>query len=209
MHVLSSPELLVLDNQQARLLVGQLVPIQTGSQTSTLSTGAVFNQDSYQPTGVILQVTPRVNNGGLVTLDISQEVSSVVPGSSSTQAANPTFNDQSVVSRVVIQDGQTVGLAGLITDQSSRANSGIPWLKDIPILGLLTGSQANNRQRTELLILITPHVLHDQRDAQALTEDLRDTLVNAAAVPDELTPMHQTGSSDPQRRVRNAVGLGP
>ena len=207
-HVLSSPELLVLDNQTARLQVGQLVPIQTGSQTSTLSTGSVFNQDSYQPTGVIMQVTPRVNNGGQVTLDISQEVSNVAAPATGT-TSNPTFNDQSVVSRVVIHDGQTIGLAGLITDQSSRGNSGIPWLKDIPILGLLGGSQNNNRTRTELLILITPHVMHDQHDAQALTEDLRDTLVNAAAVPDELTPMRQTGSADPQQRVRRSVGLGP
>lgn len=101
-----------------------------------------------------MQVTPRVNNGGLVTLDISQEVSSVSSTSSST--VNPTFNDRSVTSRVVIQDGQTLGLAGLITDTSSRNNSGIPWLKDIPVLGILAGDQSNNRQRTELLVLITP-----------------------------------------------------
>ena len=207
-HVLSSPELLVLDNQTAQLQVGQLVPIQTGSQTSTLGTGSVFNQDTYQPTGVILQVTPRVNDGGLVTLDVSQQVSSVATPATNT-ITNPTFNNQSVISRVVVQDGQTAGLAGLITDTSTRANSGIPWLKDIPVLGLLAGNQANNRQRTELLILITPHVEHDQRDARALTEDLRDSLVNAAAVPDELGPQRQTGSSDPQRRVRDSVGLGP
>ncbi len=207
-HVLSSPELLVLDNQTAQLQVGQLVPVQTGQQTSSLGTGSVFNQDTYLPTGVILQVTPRVNDGGLVTLDVSQQVSSVASPASNT-ITNPTFNNQSVVSRIVVQDGQTAGLAGLITDQSSRANSGIPWLKDIPILGLLAGNQTNNRMRTELLILITPHVEHDQRDARALTEDLRDSLVNAAAVPDELGPQRQTGSSDPQRRLRDDVGLGP
>ncbi len=207
-HILSSPELLVLDNQTASLQVGQLVPIQTGSQTSALGSGSVFNQDTYQPTGVILQVTPRVNDGGLVTLDVSQQVSSVASPATNT-ITNPTFNNQSVISRIVVQDGQTAGLAGLITDQSSRLNQGIPWLKDIPVLGLLAGNQANLRQRTELLILITPHVEHDQRDARALTEDLRDSLVNAAAVPEELGPQRQTGSSDPQRRLRDKVGLGP
>ncbi len=210
-HVLSSPELLVLDNQPARLQVGQLVPYSTGTFNSTLNTnGSAFSQFSYQPTGVIMQVTPRVNNGGLVTLDISQEVSSLAGGngSSASTSSNPTFNDQSVVSRIVVQDGQTVGLAGLITDTATRGNTGIPWLKDIPILGFLAGSQNNNRTRNELLILITPHVMHDQRDAQALTEDLRDTLSNAAAVPYELGPMRQSGSSDPQQRVRKAVGIG-
>lgn len=205
-HVLSSPQIMVLDNQPARLQVGQLVPIQTGSQSSTIGT-SIYNQFTYQPTGVIMQVTPRVNNGGLVTLDISQEVSSVNDTSSST--VNPTFNDRSVTSRVVIQDGQTVGLAGLITDTSSRNNSGVPWFKDIPVLGFLAGNQSNNHQRTELLVLITPHVLHDQRDAQALTEDMRESLTSAAAVPDELARMHSSGSADPQARIRRGVGLGP
>ena len=108
---------------------------------------------------------------------------------------------------MVVQDGQTVGLAGLISDSSSRSNSGIPWLKDVPLLGLLAGSQSNVRSRTELLVLITPHVVHDQRDARALTEDLRDRLINAARVPQQLNPGRATGSDDPQRRVRRGLGL--
>ncbi|WP_077805843.1 type II secretion system secretin GspD [Neoasaia chiangmaiensis] len=205
-HVLSSPQLMVLDNRPARLQVGQLVPVQTGSQSSTIGT-SIYNQFNYQPTGVIMQVTPRVNDNGLVTLDIEQEVSSVNPTSTST--INPTFDDRSVTSRVVVQDGQTVGLAGLITDSSSRGNSGIPWLKNIPILGILAGNQTNNHQRTELLILITPHVIHDQHDAVSLMEDLRETHPNAANVPDELHNMRESGSPDPQRLIREKVGLGP
>jgi len=207
-HVLSSPQLMVQDNRAARLQVGQLVPVQIGSQSSTIGT-SVYNQFTYQPTGVIMEVTPHVSQSGLVTLDISQEVSSVSANAASntSSAANPTFNDRSVNSRVVVQDGQTVGLAGLITENSSRANSGIPWLKNIPVLGFLAGTQNNNRQRTELLILITPHVIHDQRDAVNLMEDLRDTHPNAANVPDELTPMHGTGSSDPQKRIRESLHL--
>ncbi|ACI51297.1 general secretion pathway protein D [Gluconacetobacter diazotrophicus PA1 5] len=209
-HVLSSPQLMVQDNRAARLQVGQLVPVQIGSQSSTIGT-SIYNQFTYQPTGVIMQVTPHVSEGGLVTLDVSQEVSSVSPTAASTAnaASNPTFNDRSVSSRVVVQDGQTVGLAGLITDSSSRINSGIPWLKNIPVLGVLAGNQNNNRQRTELLILMTPHVIHDQRDAVDLMEDLRDTHPNAANVPDELRVMRMTGSADPQQRLREKVGLGP
>lgn len=207
-HVLSSPQLMVLDNRAARLQVGQLVPVQIGSQSSTIGT-SVYNQFTYQPTGVIMEVTPHVSQSGLVTLDVSQEVSSVSvnAASNTSSAANPTFNDRSVNSRVVVQDGQTVGLAGLITENSSRANSGIPWLKNIPVLGFLAGSQNNSRQRTELLILITPHVMHDQREAVDLMEDLRDTHPNAADVPNELTPMHGTGSADPQKRIRESLRL--
>lgn len=209
--VLSSPQLLVLDNESARLQVGNIVPFLTQSSQSTITSGSpVINSIDYRETGVIMQVTPRVNGGGLVTLDISQEVSAVDPTGPTTSGINsPTFQERSVRSRVVIQDGQTVGLAGLIQDSDSRGNSGIPWLKDVPILGLLAGTQNNQRTRTELLVLITPHVVHDQRDARALTEDLRDTLSNAALVPAQLQSLRPSGSADPSARLRRRLGLQP
>ena len=207
--VLSSPQLMVLDNESARLQVGNLVPYLTTSSQSTLTANsAIINSIDYRETGVIMEVTPRVNSGGLVTLDIAQEVSDVdTTATASSQIASPTFLERNVRSRVVVQDGQTIGLAGLIRDNSSRGNSGIPWLKDIPILGLLAGQQTNSRGRTELLVLVTPHVIHDQRDARALTEDLRDQLINAATIPGQLQRLPQSGSPDPQRRVRRSVGL--
>ncbi|MDT7949949.1 MAG: type II secretion system secretin GspD [Acetobacteraceae bacterium] len=207
--VLSSPQLMVLDNESARLQVGNLVPYLTTSSQSTISANsAIINSIDYRETGVIMEVTPRVNSGGLVTLDIAQEVSDVDTAATTTsQIASPTFLERNVRSRVVVQDGQTIGLAGLIRDNSSRSNGGIPWLKDIPLLGLLAGQQSNNRGRTELLVLVTPHVVHDQRDARALTEDLRDQLINAAAIPSELQRLPPSGSPDPQRPLRRAVGL--
>jgi len=209
--VLSSPQLMVLDNEAARLQVGNLVPYLTSSSQSTLTTNAqIINSIDYRETGVIMEVTPRVNSGGLVTLDIAQEVSDVDTAATSSSSINsPTFLERNVKSRVVVQDGQTVGLAGLIRDSSSRNNDGIPWLKDVPVLGALAGQQDNERTRTELLVMITPHVIHDQRDARALTEDLRDQLINAAAIPDQLQRQGLSGSADPQRRVRKAVGLEP
>jgi len=114
-----------------------------------------------------------------------------------------------VTSRVVVQDGDTVGLAGLIQDSVSRGNSGIPWLKDIPLLGLLAGTQDNVHTRTELLVLITPHVMRDARQAQALTEDLREQMHNAAAVPAELSTIHPSGSADPSRPLRQKLDLEP
>jgi len=209
-NVLSSPQLLVLDNQIARLQVGNLVPYLSQTSQSTLTTSApVINSINYQQTGVIMQVRPRVNSGGLVTLDIAQEVSDVNTDTQVNGINSPTFLERNVTSRVVVQDGQTIGLAGLIRDSSSRANEGLPWLKDIPLLGLLAGKQDNSRARTELLILITPHVMQDQRDARALTDDLREQLINAAAVPQQLRNTRPSGSSDPSARLRQRPAATP
>jgi general secretion pathway protein D len=208
-NVLSSPQLMVMDNHPARLQVGALVPFLTQSGQSTLAPGApVINSVDYRETGVITEVTPRVNSGGLVTLDISQEVSNVDDLATATAGiGSPTFFERSVQSRVVVQDGQTIGLAGLIQDSSSRGNRGIPWLKDVPILSWLTGTQSNSRTRTELLILITPHVIHDQRDARAATEELRAGLANAALVPRLLQGLKASGSSDPGAELRRKLRL--
>ena len=206
--VLSSPQVLVLDNEQARLQVGNLVPFLTASSQSQITSNApIVNSIDYRETGVILEVTPRVNSGGLVTLDIAQEVSDVVPGQSASGINSPTFSERNVSSRVVVQDGQTVGMAGLIRDSAQRSSSGIPFLKDVPLLGLLAGNQDNIRTRTELLVLITPHVVHDQRDARALTEDLRDQLINAARVPDDLQRGQVSSSPDPQHPLRRSLRL--
>jgi general secretion pathway protein D len=215
--VLSAPELLVLDNETAQLQVGNLVPYlnsTTSVPTATASGLETSNSVSYFNTGVITQVTPRVNSGGLVTLDITQQVSSVAPNSGTTTTSgssinSPTFQQRAVQTRVVVQDAQTVGLAGLISDNVSRGNTGLPFLKDIPILSLLTSTQTNQRARTELLVLLTPHVLHDQRDARALTEDLREALPRAAYVPEELQTLKRGGSDDPEQRIRNRIPIGP
>jgi len=197
--VLSAPQVTVMDNEPARLQVGALVPVIVQSQQSTLTANApIVNSVEYRDTGVIMLVTPRVNSGGLVTLDISQEVSDVATTTSS-NIDSPTFNQRLIRTRVAVQDGQTVGMAGLIRDRDSQGNSGIPLLKDIPLLGSLVSSQVNTRERTELLVLITPHVVHDQRDALALTEDLRNGLINAGLVPQQLNNKPLRGSPNPNR----------
>jgi general secretion pathway protein D len=200
-RVLSAPRLLVFDNEPARLQVGQEVPILTGTATSTLASGApVVNSIDYHSTGVIMDVTPRVNTDGLVTLDIAQEVSDVAPPAANTATGSPTFDDRIVRTRLAVQDGQTVGVAGLIHDTVQEENTGIPILKDIPGLSTLFSSQNNKRTRTELLVLITPHVVHDQRDARALTDDLRNELINSAMVPRAL-------ERKPSRSKANPNGL--
>ena len=199
LKVLSAPQITVMDNEPARLQVGALVPIIVQSSQSTITANApIINSVEYRDTGVIMLVTPRVNSGGLVTLDISQEVSDVATTTSST-IDSPTFNQRLIRTRVAVQDGQTVGMAGLIRDTDSQGNTGIPFLKDIPGLGSLVSSQVNTRERTELLVLITPHVVHDQRDALALTEDLRNGLINAGLVPQQLNRKPLRGSPNPNR----------
>jgi general secretion pathway protein D len=112
-RVLSSPQLLVMDNEPARLQVGSLVPFLTQSAQSTLAAGApVVSSVDYRETGVITEVIPRVSSGGLVTLDISQQVSDVDPNAPSFGINSPTFLERAVRSRIVVQDGQTIGLAG-------------------------------------------------------------------------------------------------
>lgn len=206
-NVLSSPQLTVVDNQTARLQVGALVPYLLGTSASTLtSSPQIVNSIGYQPTGVILEVTPRVNSGGLITLDVSQEVSEVAANQTTNGIQSPTFQERNVTSRVVVQDGQTVGMAGLIQDSISKGSQGIPWLKDIPVLGVLAGVQNNTRVRTELLVLITPHVIRNQNQMHTLAEDMRNALFPAAAVPYISAAEGPSGSSDPNARVRARTG---
>jgi len=205
-NVLSSPELMVLDGQSASLQVGDLVPYLSQTSQSTISADApVVNSIEYRETGVILQVTPHVGTDGLVTLDVAQEVSGVQSQVTTSGIDSPTFSERAVTSRVSIQDGQTIGLAGLISDSDSHGNQGIPYLKNVPLLGDLFGNQDNQRSRTELLVLITPHVVRTQADAVALTADLRDALPDAAGVPAALMAQPSPESSDPDGNLRSQI----
>jgi general secretion pathway protein D len=205
-NILSSPELMVLDGQAASLQVGDLVPyLSQTSQSTITSTSEVVNSIDYRETGVILQVTPHVGANGLVTLDVAQEVSGVASGVTTAGINSPTFTERAVTSRVAIADGQTIGLAGLISDNDSHANSGIPFLKNIPLLGDLVSNQNNSRTREELLVLITPHVIRTQNDADALTADLREELPNAANVEPALQFNPPGGSPDPDANLRARI----
>ena len=175
-RVLSSPNLLVLNNGSARLQVGDQVPIATQSATSTLTnTAQTVNSIDYRDTGIILNVTPRVNASGLVLLDISEEVSQA--NKTGTSALDsPTISQRRVTSSVAVNDGQTIGLAGLIQDKRDNGSSGLPWLQDIPGLGLLFSTRTQSDVRTELLVLITPRVIRGRDDGDAVTRELRAKL---------------------------------
>ncbi len=173
-NVLSAPKLMVLNNQTAALQVGDQVPVATQSAVGVVNPDSpIVNSIQYRDTGVILKVTPRVNAGGLVLLDIAQEVSTVsTTGTSAIDS--PTISTRRISTSIAVQDGQVIALGGLIRDSTTKGKNGLPFLSRIPIIGgLLFGNTNNTRDRTELLILIRPRVLRSIDDAQAITDELR------------------------------------
>ena len=175
-NVVSSPELLVLDHRTAALQVGDQVPvINQTSQSTVTDTSAVIQSIQYVNTGVVLQVTPRVNKSGIVTLDIDQSVSDVAKTTTS-GIDSPTITQRRIVTSAVVKDGATIALGGLILRNKTVGNSGLPLLSDIPVLGALFGTQTRNDDRTELLVLLTPRIIRDSEEARNVTEELRNRL---------------------------------
>jgi general secretion pathway protein D len=173
-NVLSAPKLMVLNNQTAALQVGDQVPVATQSAVGVVNPGSpIVNSIEYRDTGVILKVTPRVNAGGLVLLDVAQEVSDVAQTDSSS-INSPTISTRRISTSIAVQDGQIIALGGLIRDTRSRGKTGLPYLSRIPIIGgLLFGRTNDSTIRTELLVLLKPRVVRSIDDAQAVTDELR------------------------------------
>jgi general secretion pathway protein D len=177
LSVLSSPSLLVLNNQEAKIQVGEEVPITTQQQQSTLGgtaldTPNIINSIQYRETGVLLTVKPRVNVGGLVTMDVKQEVSRV-PAINNKNELTPRIQTRKINSTVSVQSGDTIILGGLIRDGRDRTESGIPLLHKIPILGAAFGTKSDSQGRTELLVLITPRAIPNRGSALQVTEEFR------------------------------------
>jgi general secretion pathway protein D len=173
--VLSTPSVVVLDNQTATLQVGDQVPVATASATVLTGTGApVVNTIDYRNTGVILRVVPRINANGNVLLDIEQEISNVAAGS--VGSLTPTVSQRRVKSSIAVASGQTVLLAGLISERQENSRTGIPLVDQLGELGKLIGSNNKVNQRTELIIFIRPQIIRDGVDAMRVAEELRTKL---------------------------------
>lgn len=179
-NVVSAPHLLVLDNQSAAMQVGDQVPVATQSSVSTIDPASpIVNSINYRDTGVILRVTPRINSGGLITLEIEQEVSDVSTTTTST-LNSPTIQQRRFSSSVAVQSGESVVLGGLIRDRTERGKSGVPLLSDIPIFGALFGARSNADSRTELMVVLTPQIVRNQFEARTATEEMRRRLKQVA-----------------------------
>ncbi|MEA3638343.1 MAG: type II secretion system secretin GspD [Lamprobacter sp.] len=178
-NVLSSPSVMVMDNQEARMQVGDEVPIPTVQQQGTAVTDRIVNQIEYKKTGVLLSVTPRVTPGGLVQLEIEQEVSSVIRDDASVATNNaPSFRTRNITSNVAVRSGQAVVLGGLIQDESSGGKSGIPGFYRAPIFGALFGQTSRDSRRTELVVILTPRVITSDADIDSVTKDFRRKVRN-------------------------------
>jgi general secretion pathway protein D len=174
-NILSSPSLMVLDNQTASIQVGKEVPIATSQQTGDQVTSRTINQIEYRPTGVQLDVKPRVTPGGLVQMEIEQEVSTV-DESASSALNSPTFITRNIKSNVAVRSGQAVVLGGLIEDIRETGKQGIPGLYNLPVVGALFGETRREADRTELVVVLTPRVIASDNDVESVTDDFRSRM---------------------------------
>ncbi|HEY4291687.1 type II secretion system secretin GspD [Luteibacter sp.] len=188
--VLSAPSLVVLNNQDAAINVGDQIPVTTTSVDTSSSTNNTVSSNTYISTGVTLQVRPRVNPGGLVYMQIDQQVSKpnttlLLSGNAS---GNTPISTREVATQVAVQSGQTVLLGGLIAQDEASTDTGIPGLNRIPILGRLFGSTSRNRNRTELIVLITPRVIQSAEDARDITDEYQKKFESLAPIRSDATP---------------------
>ena len=178
--VVSSPSVVVVDNQPALLKVGDEVPVSTQQATILENpTAPIVSSIQFRSTGVILKVIPRVNSNGLVTMDIEQEISAVA--GQAAQTLTPTISQRRIASTISVYSGQMVVLGGLMSEEKDLDRSGLPGLARIPVLGELIGSTTNTIKRTELIVFIRPQVIRDSRDARNVAEELRSRLQSMAA----------------------------
>lgn len=175
--ILASPHIIVSDNREARIQVGSQVPIATSTTTTPLSSGTSTTTNTststiqYKDIGIILKVKPQVNDSGLVSLEIAQEVSSLGDAVKIAGQDFQAINKTEATTNLVAQDGETIIIGGLIREDTTKSKDGIPLLSKIPLLGSLFSNTTDNSTRTELIILLTPHVVKNQRDALNMTSE--------------------------------------
>ncbi len=175
--ILSRPHILTTDNQEARIVVGKEVPIIT-QQSDTDVTGvggqSRFLQNvQYRDTGVVVHVTPQVNSAGLVNMTLSQEVSEIDSATQLQGIVSPTFSTREAETTVVVQSGETIVIGGIIQETNRKTESGVPFLMSVPLLGQFFRSTGTDKDRTELIVLITPYVVRDREEARSVTADFR------------------------------------
>lgn len=187
--ILSAPKISVLNSQKASLQVGDQVPIITQTAQSTNAGGApIISTIQMRDTGVILEVTPRINDNGNIILDVMQEVSEVAQTTSS-GIDSPTIQRRKIQSVIATRDGFTVALGGLIRENEGNSNSGFPLLKDIPLVGNVFKNTTSNIRRTELVVLLVPHIMRNQTETQAVVDAFVDGLETAARLAENAPPL--------------------
>lgn len=199
LNIISSPSLMVLNHQEASIQVGDQVPITTQQQQATATDSNIVNNIEFRDTGILLNVRPRVNASGLVVMEIEQEVSDVAPNSGN--SLTPTIQQRKINSTVAVQSGETVVLGGLIRENKSESESGVPGLSKVPVLGFLFGATNDTSRRTELVVLITPRAVRDPSVSREITEEFRKRMESLKPLfgpnpEDKQTPDRGLGSGD-------------
>jgi len=192
LRVLSNPTVLVLDNHNATIQIGKQQPIKSStSSTGTLVTEAI----TYKDTGVMLSVTPSVNSGGLITMDIVQQVTDV--GEIDVATGQRSFLTRQIQSRVAVRSGDPIVLGGMIRENETSGTSGVPLLSEIPVLGALFGKNSHNNDRTELLVLLTPRALENDDQLRAASAELRQRMRGIALQGPMAPPSAEQGTQAP------------
>ncbi|MBW2708401.1 MAG: type II secretion system secretin GspD [Deltaproteobacteria bacterium] len=175
LNVISSPHVLASDNQEAKIDVSREIPLASG--TTNVSSGSTISETTieYRDTGVILSVTPHINERGLVTMDISQEVSNYDGNLAVGKAGNeyPVFSKRVIKTTLTVGHGQTIAIGGLIRNKEREQTRGLPCLIDVPVIKYLTGSWLKETEKIELIVLITPRVVDDMDDVEAVTNEFK------------------------------------
>jgi general secretion pathway protein D len=176
-NLLSTPSIMTIDNQEAKIVVGQNVPFITGSSSSSGSgTSNPFTTIERKDVGITLKVIPHIGDGGTVKLEVEQEVSSVVPSVAGVNSADLITNKRSIKTTILADDGQTIVLGGLIQDDSSQSVSEVPLLSKIPVLGHLFRSKSHSKTKRNLLVFLQPLILRDGQSAAGLaTQQYKQT----------------------------------
>lgn len=198
-EVISAPQLLVLNNQEAQLQVGAQVPVATQQSTSVdpdpLVPDRIVSTIELKDTGVILKVTPRVNDSGLIIIEIEQEVSQVSQDATA-GTLTPTISKRIITTTAAVQSGQTVALGGLIQDNKTNTKVGVPGLSAIPFLGALFRYTTDTVTRSELLVLVSPRVIRDQRGALNITNELRQRMEGLERLEAKIAPKQEDRAED-------------
>jgi general secretion pathway protein D len=215
--VVAAPHILVSDNHEARIQIGQQIPIATstsaqpvgGISTETTSIPVVGTSTiEYKDIGIILKVKPQVNDSGLITVELSQEISSLGQPVDVGGLAESSINKTEATSQLVAQDGEPIVIGGLIREDNTHETTGLPFLSRIPIIGSLFGNTTNSTQRTELIILLTPHVMRNQHEAQGVTSGYIERYKQATK-DNELDRLMKEGDAKEQGKNNNQGGQTP
>ncbi|MCF8083218.1 MAG: type II secretion system secretin GspD [Deltaproteobacteria bacterium] len=177
-NILSSPHVLASDNKEAKIDVSREIPVSTGETTYATSTAVTETSIEYRDTGVMLGVTPHINERGLVTMEISEEVSDLQENVQVAGKSYPSFFKRSINTTLTVKHGQTIAIGGLIKDREEESVTGLPCLINIPIIRYLTGQTSKSTEKQELIVLLTPRVIVDLNDVDEVTDEFKQKVKN-------------------------------